>query len=172
MEKVKQMLKKEKGFTLVEILVVIAIIAILFMVLLPQIDKAVHKTRVNNVKNDIRAFQQMTHSYLLNTRGVNSDQTVYNKYLDQNLMFDVTTKESLRKDPWGSPYYLRDFGKKVVITSSGPDEQRGTADDLLLAMYASSLYIDHCTIGFEPNELTLKTATFVSGGACGDDVQF
>lgn len=162
----------QDGFTLVEILIVIAIIAILFVTLLPQLDNAINKSRVSNVRNDIRGFQLMTHNFLLANRGqVDYDEEgvkKYNTFLDQALQFDPTTKLSNKSDPWGTPYQLEELGKKTVIRSLGPDETFNTKDDLLIAMYVTRDTVDVCTSGFEPNDIQLTTLTVRA--ECGTDV--
>ena len=53
-EKVNQ---KRKAFTLVEILIVVAVIGILFVTLVPRIDFAGDKARETGVKTDFRSFE-------------------------------------------------------------------------------------------------------------------
>ena len=53
-------MKRKKAFTLVEILVVIAIIGILFMFFVPRIDFAGNKARETGVKSDLRSFMLAT----------------------------------------------------------------------------------------------------------------
>jgi hypothetical protein len=33
-------------------------------------------------------------------------------------------------DSWGSPYLIECKGDEIVVTSPGPDKQRGTEDDI------------------------------------------
>ncbi|MFU8779671.1 MAG: type II secretion system protein GspG, partial [Kiritimatiellia bacterium] len=33
-------------------------------------------------------------------------------------------------DPWGTPFVLRREGNEFRVTSAGPDQQMGTADDI------------------------------------------
>ena len=51
------MTNKKKGFTLVEILVVILIIGLLFVFLVPKIDSATDKARETGIKTDFRSYQ-------------------------------------------------------------------------------------------------------------------
>ena len=49
--------KQRKAFTLVELLIVIAIIGILFIVLVSKVDFATDKAKATGVQTDFRSFQ-------------------------------------------------------------------------------------------------------------------
>ena len=49
--------EKKRAFTLVEILIVVAVIGILFVTLVPRIDFAGDKARETGVKTDFRSFE-------------------------------------------------------------------------------------------------------------------
>ena len=53
----KLFLKKRKAFTLIELLIVIAIIGILFIVLVSKVDFATDKAKATGVQTDFRSFQ-------------------------------------------------------------------------------------------------------------------
>ena len=53
----KQSVKKRKAFTLIELLIVIAIIGILFIVLVSKVDFATDKAKATGVQTDFRSFQ-------------------------------------------------------------------------------------------------------------------
>ena len=48
---------KRKAFTLIELLIVIAIIGILFIVLVSKVDFATDKAKASGVQTDFRSFQ-------------------------------------------------------------------------------------------------------------------
>lgn len=48
---------KKKGFTLIEIITVIALISILFVIFIPRIDFATERVREVGVQNDMRSYQ-------------------------------------------------------------------------------------------------------------------
>ena len=65
MKKLKKLFKKSKGFTLIEMLVVVLIIGILAGIALPQYQSAVRKTRVAEAKITLRALVDATDRYFL-----------------------------------------------------------------------------------------------------------
>ena len=53
----KSFMTKKKAFTLIELLIVIAIIGILFIVLVSKVDFATDKAKATGVQTDFRSFQ-------------------------------------------------------------------------------------------------------------------
>ncbi len=53
----KSFMTKKKAFTLIELLIVIAIIGILFIVLVSKVDFATDKAKASGVQTDFRSFQ-------------------------------------------------------------------------------------------------------------------
>ena len=74
MKKVKKLFKNSKGFTLLELLVVVLIIGILAAVALPQYRKSVEKTRASEALMNIQVMEQAVKSYTL-ARGNPTERT-------------------------------------------------------------------------------------------------
>lgn len=65
MLKLKNIIKKEGGFTLLELLIVIVIIGILALLIIPNITSAPKKARDTQRKTDLRAVQKALEEYFV-----------------------------------------------------------------------------------------------------------
>ncbi len=128
------MQRTQSGFTLIEILVVITILAILAGLLVPRVMDRPDQARVVAAKNDIRAIQSAINLYRL-------DSGVYPS-TEQGLLALVQRPETgnaprnwkqggylerMPKDPWGNDYLYLYPGVhgEVDIFSLGADGQPG-----------------------------------------------
>ena len=75
--------KNQKGFTLVEVLVVISIISILFLALLPLTNNAFVKANETIVKTNFHDFQLASEMLLREANGKGLDKDRLNLYLDK-----------------------------------------------------------------------------------------
>jgi general secretion pathway protein G len=124
----------QKGFTLIEIMVVVVIIGILAVMIVPKIMDNPHKARVIAAKNDVRAITSALKLYRL-------DNGVY-PGTEQGLQALVQKPESgniprnwkvggylerMPKDPWGGDYQYLNPGVhgEIDVFSLGADGQPG-----------------------------------------------
>ena len=70
--KYKSTMTKKKAFTLIELLIVIAIIGILFIVLVSQVDFATDKAKASGVQTDFRSFQMAFETVSKENAGFNT----------------------------------------------------------------------------------------------------
>ena len=70
--KTKLFMKKRKAFTLIELLIVIAIIGILFIVLVSKVDVATDKAKASGVQTDFRSFQMAFDTVAKENAGFNT----------------------------------------------------------------------------------------------------
>ena len=68
----KQLNNKKKAFTLIELLIVIAIIGILFIVLVSKVDFATDKAKASGVQTDFRSFQMALDTVAKENAGFNT----------------------------------------------------------------------------------------------------
>ena len=133
---------RERGFTLIEIMVVVIIIGLLAAVIVPSVISKVDEARVSKAKADIQALEAALTMFRL-------DNSKY-PTTDQGLTSLITqpTDPSIRhwrpggyiqhvsKDPWGNPYqyaFPGSHGKEYDLFTLGADAQPGgdgTAADI------------------------------------------
>ncbi len=128
----KSTLRRDRGFTLIEVMVVVVILSILAAIVVPKIMDRPEQARVTKAKNDIRALESALNLYRL-------DNMIYPS-TDQGLEALVTEPtdapepknwkeggyvDRLPMDPWGSPYLYLNPGVHgtIDIYSSGVDIQ-------------------------------------------------
>lgn len=120
---------KQRGFSLIEIMVVVIILGILASIVVPKIMERPDEARVVKAKQDILAIQNALDLYKLDNghypstdEGLNalvikpSTATNWHPYL-----------KSLPKDPWGRNYLYLNPGQhsEVDIFTLGADGQEG-----------------------------------------------
>ena len=136
----KPFMTKKKAFTLIELLIVIAIIGILFIVLISKVDFATDKAKATGVQTDFRSFQMAFETVAREHAGFSELvdgnygklEAAINKNLDAKLHIDIDdstgeiTMLNGAEDPWDNEYHGQyvngDDGKDrgaIVIYSNG-----------------------------------------------------
>lgn len=127
----------QRGFTLIEIMVVVVIIGLLAAFIVPQVMGRVDEARITKVKGDIQMLETALSMYRLDTAKYPTTQ--------QGLLALVTKPEDptirnwkpggylsrVSKDPWGNEYryvYPGTKGRDYDLYSLGPDGQEGTPE--------------------------------------------
>lgn len=109
----------ERGFTLIEIMVVVAIIAILAALIVPQVMGRPDEARIVAARHDVGAIMQALKLYRLDHKRYPTQQEGL-KALAKHL-------ERLPADPWGNPYQYLVPGVhgEVDVFSYGADGAPG-----------------------------------------------
>ncbi len=128
--------RRQRGFTLIEIMVVVVIIGILIGLVAPQILGRVDEARVTAAGSDINTLEQALEMYRLdNGRYPTTDQgleALIRKPAGNPEPRNWNREGYLKKgqlpvDPWGNPYqYLSgDDGYRYELYSLGADGREG-----------------------------------------------
>ena len=128
------MRKAHSGFTLIEIMVVVVILAVLGALVVPKILENVDKARVTRAQSDIRAIQTALDLYRLDNFKYPTTEQGLQALVKQPVDPTITNYRSggylgsMPKDPWNRPYqYVSPGadGRDYEITSFGRDGQPG-----------------------------------------------
>jgi len=123
-----------RGFTLIEIMVVVVILGILAVLVAPNVISRIDDARIAKAKQDIRAYETALNLYRMdNFRYPTTDQgleALVQRPNDPNLRNwkQGGYIDSLRKDPWGNDYlyvYPGTRGKEFDLYTMGADGQPG-----------------------------------------------
>ena len=115
-----------RGFTLVELLVVVAILGILGTIAIQNVTGHIAKTRITAAEAGVRALQEACTTYYIQRKKLPTS-------LEQLVEGDDPILEGgdgALYDPWDNKYEMEAKGKKVVIKSAGENGVMGDEDDI------------------------------------------
>ena len=120
----------KRGFTLIEILVAVAIIGILGAVAVQTVTNNIEKAKLTAAKESVDNIANAVTSYYLSYKKHPSDLHDLIKEIGDDEPI-LKGGEGALEDPWGTEYkYEKKSGKRFVVISAGPDMEFGTADDI------------------------------------------
>lgn len=185
--RVKKMGRNKKGFTLVEIMTVVALIAILFVIFVPRLDFATNKVRESGLQSDFRSYQLAFEQVARQNSGFNTITDIktgtptkeqaqalakaINSYLDKKLQIEVNDSGEMTlgiDDPWKEGYIFKydATNDAVYVISKGPDKSCTDADILAdlgkTDLAEGNLNADNYSISvsYDVAGLTIKTTGF------------
>ena len=126
---------KQRGFTLIEIMVVVVILGLLGTLMAQTLLDKPHKARVTKAQSDISAIENALKFYKLDNFTYPSSAQglkALNANPGSSKNWSGPYLEKLTKDPWGNDYQYRypgTKGGKVDIYSFGADGSEGGTDE-------------------------------------------
>ena len=158
----------KKAFTLIEILITIAVLGILFVVLMANLNKSTDQAKTSGVQTDMHSMQAAIYSVGIEYAEFSDDLNVLAEQLNKSLdsSFNVTVETDVLRtagtDPWGTPYtiyYSRPENSlgQLEIVSAGPDLKLKTNDDISsfitynLTEHGSNITVDNKVIETLPS---------------------
>ena len=124
----KRSIASRAGFTLLEIMLVVMIIALLAGSVMMMVGDQLEDARESTAKADVASMK--TSLMMFNAKNGGFPTT------EQGLQAVVSAKylSEVPKDPWGQPYNYESPGKNnpdgYDLYSSGRDKKAGTSDDI------------------------------------------
>ena len=124
----------EAGFTLIEMMVVIAIIGVLAALVVPRIMGRPDEARITAAKQDIGTINQALKLYRLDVGRYPTTEQGIKALVEKPTAEPVPQNwkaggylDSLPKDPWGNPYQYANPGTKgeIDVFSFGADGKAG-----------------------------------------------
>ena len=128
--------RRVRGFTLLELLVVIVIIGMLVGYVGPKYFKQVGKSQITVVRDQLHAFGQALDQYRLDTGHYPSTQqgmaALVDKPANETRWDGSYLKKAIPLDPWGTPYVYKlpgDHGDYDLISYGKDGVPGGTGED-------------------------------------------
>ena len=127
----RNLYKKEKGFTLVELMVVIIILAVLTGIAIPSYMALRNRARVSATRSEIANIGTAIELYMADNESyppASGDGSYPDILETDGYMSDVPDN-----DAWGNAFtYARSDATNYTLTSGGPDGDTTTGDDIVL----------------------------------------
>jgi general secretion pathway protein G len=127
------MIRNNKGMTLLEIMVVLAILGSLIAVLAGSVNSNLKKAKIKQAKIQISEYGKALDTYYSDCNNYPSAEEGLNALIQapnscQNWGPDPYLKK-LNPDPWGNTFVYESSGNNYVLKSLGSDKREGGEGD-------------------------------------------
>jgi general secretion pathway protein G len=124
-------MKISKGFTLIEIMVVVVILGVLAALVVPKVIDRIVYARIQAAKSDIQTIETALTLYKIDNYKYPTTEQGLIALVEQPPAPDAPNWNAegyikkLPTDPWGNPYLYTNDGSKIDIYTLGSDSQPG-----------------------------------------------
>ena len=133
--KLIKLLRNSQGITLIEILVVLAIIALLASVVTTRVTGYLAEAKIKTAKSQIKTFEQALELYKADNDYYPTTEQGLQSLIEKPTVGNIPgnyppagylQKNKIPQDPWSSPYaYVCEDGEQYTIISYGADKKEG-----------------------------------------------
>ena len=132
-------MKKQSGFSLLEVMVVLVIIGMILSIVAPNIMGQQEEAALDKASLDIQQLEDAMNMYKLKNKKYPTTEQGLEALVTKTTIDPVPRRfpdggfiSKLPEDPWGNPYQMVSPGEmsKIDIFSMGPDGEVGTDDDI------------------------------------------
>src|SRR5688572_2906303 len=128
--------RRQAGFSLIELLLVLVILAVLAAVIVPKFTNRTEQARITAAKTDISMLESALDTYEIDNGGYPSTEEGLQALVTQTGSATAWNgpyiKRGMPEDPWGNPYVYRNPGTNnpngYDLSSLGPDGREGGDD--------------------------------------------
>mgnify|MGYP000847833598 FL=1 len=123
---------RRRGFTLIEIMVVVVILGLLAALVVPRIGPQVAEAQRTMARSQIKSFEEALEMYRMHNGFYPSTQQGLDALVKAPTISPVPKHyveggylKKVPDDPWGNPYIYRNRNGRIQIVSTGPDGEEG-----------------------------------------------